>query len=53
MKEKKPAPWTGIDWSVSTHRPGCQDFLKHPSRVGDKLIPHRTPILNNSKKVKS
>jgi hypothetical protein len=49
MKEQ---PFKGVDWRISTHRPGCQDFLKYPSRVGDKLVPHRTPILNSSKKVK-
>lgn len=34
----------GIDWSMSIHRPGCQDHLKCMSRRGDKLVPHQPPI---------
>lgn len=37
-------PFKGIDWSMSIHRPGCQDHLKYPSRRGDKLVPHTGPI---------
>ena len=42
-KIKEP-PFRGIDWSMSIHRPGCQDHLKYPSRRGDKLVPHTGPI---------
>ena len=38
--------WAGVDWSHSTMRPGCQDFLACPSRRSDGLHPHRAPILN-------
>lgn len=34
----------GIDWSMSIHRPGCQDHLKYPSRRGDNLVQHAGPI---------
>ena len=34
----------GVDWSMSIHRPGCQDFLKHPSLRGGERYPHRPPI---------
>lgn len=44
----KPKTFLGVDWSTSTMRPGCQDFLKCPSRRGDGLHPHRAPILNGS-----
>lgn len=40
--------FTGVDWSTSTMRPGCQDHLKHPSRRSDGLHPYREPILNAS-----
>ncbi len=30
--------FTGIDWSTSLQRPGCQDHLRHPSRRGHKLV---------------
>ena len=33
--------WTGVDWSQSVQRPGCQDHLAIPSRRGDQLVPHR------------
>lgn len=33
--------WTGVDWSNSLQRPGCQDHLAIPSRRGDQLVPHR------------
>ena len=42
-KIKEP-PFQGIDWSMSIHRPGCQDHLKYPSRRGDKLVPHMHPM---------
>ena len=31
---------TGVDWSRSMSRPGCQDHLKHPSRRGSRLVMH-------------
>lgn len=34
----------GVDWSMSIHRPGCQDHLKCPSRRGEKLVYHTGPI---------
>lgn len=37
-------PFKGIDWSMSIHRPGCQDHLQCMSRRGDKLVPHTGPI---------
>lgn len=37
-------PFKGIDWSMSIRRPGCQDHLKHPSRRGDKRVPHMHPM---------
>jgi hypothetical protein len=43
-----PKPFTGVDWSTSTQRPGCQDFLKCPSRRGDGLHEYRQPLLNAS-----
>jgi hypothetical protein len=33
-------PFTGVDWSHSTSRPGCLDYAKYPSRIGDKRVPH-------------
>lgn len=47
----KPTPFTGVDWSYSTSRPGCQDFLKYPSRRGDNLFPYKEPLLNASSAV--
>jgi hypothetical protein len=38
----------GVDWSISTTRPGCLDHLKHPSRRSDGLHTYREPILNAS-----
>jgi hypothetical protein len=37
----------GIKWEPEVNRPGCQDFLKCPSRVGDNLIPHR-PMMHGA-----
>ena len=37
-------PFTGVNWSNSTMRPGCQDFLKAPSLVHGERVPHRAPI---------
>lgn len=34
----------GVDWSNSTMRPGCQDFLKAPSLVHGERVEHRPPI---------
>lgn len=42
-KTKEP-PFRGVDWSMSIHRPGCQDHLKYPSRRGDQLVPHMHPM---------
>lgn len=44
----KPQPFTGVDWSTSLARPGCQDAFKHPSRRGDGLHDYRPPYLNGS-----
>lgn len=57
MKKRKVAVPTlynrevykGENWANSTQRPGCLDFLKCPSRTGDKLREHRPPIINSSK----
>jgi hypothetical protein len=38
----------GVDWSISTMRPGCLDHLQHPSRRADGLHTYREPILNAS-----
>jgi hypothetical protein len=40
--------FTGVDWSASLMRPGCQDHMKHPSKRADGLHPYREPILNAS-----
>ena len=48
MTQKKEPPFKGVDWGLSTMRPGCQDFLNCPSRRGDGLHPHRAPILNGA-----
>ena len=37
-------PFTGVNWSNSTMRPGCQDFLKAPSLVHGERVEHRAPI---------
>jgi hypothetical protein len=47
----KQVPWSGVDWSHSISRPGCQDFLDHPSRRGDALFPYKEPLLNASSAV--
>ena len=39
--ERLHGQWTGVDWSNSVQRPGCQDHLSVPSRRGDQLVPHR------------
>jgi hypothetical protein len=39
--EREYKPFGGIVWRPEINRPGCQDFLKYPSRIGDKLVPHR------------
>jgi hypothetical protein len=31
----------GIKWEPSVNRPGCEDFLQCPSRVGNQYFPHR------------
>lgn len=37
-------PFKGIDWSMSVHRPGCQDHLKCMSLRGGQRVPHQPPI---------
>jgi hypothetical protein len=34
-------PFGGIKWEPSVNRPGCEDFLQYPSRVGNQYFPHR------------
>lgn len=46
--KKEFKQWQGVDWSHSLARPGCQDFLKCPSRRSDGLHEWRPPILNAS-----
>jgi hypothetical protein len=36
--------WTGMDWNPDVARPGASDFLKCPTRIGDKRFAYRTPI---------
>lgn len=38
---KPTGQFFGIKWNPEDNRPGCQDFLKCPSKVGNKSIPHR------------
>jgi hypothetical protein len=45
---KKKNDFKGVDWTSSLSRPGCQDFLKCPSRSGQEFRPYRSPILNAS-----
>ena len=40
---EKTEPWRGVDWSVSTMRPGCLDHERIPSRRGDQRVPHMPP----------
>ena len=40
----KPPSFSGIDWSRSTLRPGCQDHQLVPSRRGDMRVAHREPM---------
>lgn len=50
-KTRRPVdtkPFTGVDWSNSIQRPGCQDAFACPSRRGDTLTPYRPPLLNAS-----
>lgn len=37
-------PYTGVDWSNATDRPGCQDFLSLPSLQQGRETPHKLPI---------
>ena len=37
-------PYRGVDWSRSTTRRGCQDFLQLPTRVNDERRAYRTPV---------
>ena len=41
IKQREYKPFNGIVWKPEINRPGCQDFLQYPSRIGDKLVPHR------------
>ena len=41
---EKTEPWRGVDWSVSTMRPGCLDHERLPSRRGDQRIPYHGPM---------
>jgi hypothetical protein len=34
----------GIKWEPSINRPGCEDFLTYPSRIGNDRFPHRAPV---------
>jgi hypothetical protein len=36
-------PWRGVDWSVSTMRPGCLDHERVPSRRGNERVPYQPP----------
>ena len=39
-------PWRGVDWSVSTMRPGCLDHERHGSLQPDGSVkPYRAPAL--------
>ena len=40
---EKTEPWRGVDWSVSTMRPGCLDHERIPSLRGDQRVPHMPP----------
>lgn len=40
----KPQPFFGISWNPPVQRPGCQDFLNHPSRRGDDRVEYRPPV---------
>ena len=41
----KKKPFTGVDWSHSTSRPGANDHLKYGSLQADGSIkPHRAPM---------
>lgn len=48
MKNTDPgaqaAPKHGTDWTQSTLRPGCQDFLKAPALVNGKRKDHVAPV---------
>lgn len=37
--------FTGVNWTQSLQRPGCQDHLLHPSRRGDQRVPPQMPII--------
>lgn len=41
----QPKPFIGVDWTTSTLRPGCKDFLDVPSRQADgSTKPYGPPI---------
>lgn len=44
-RQREYKPFGGVPWNPEINRPGCQDFLQCPSRIGDKLMPHR-PIMH-------
>lgn len=37
-------PWRGVDWSVSTMRPGCLDHERIPSLRGSERVPYQPPM---------
>jgi ribosomal protein S25 len=43
-KYKPEGTWKGWDWNPDVARPGACDFLKCPSRFGDVLVPHKSPM---------
>ena len=42
-EQRQFTPWRGVDWSVSTMRPGCLDHERIPSLRGDQRVPHMPP----------
>ncbi len=40
----KYTPWTGVDWSASTIRPGCLDHERLPSLRNGRRVQHRAPF---------
>lgn len=44
LKSREYKPFSGVVWKPEVNRPGCQDFLQYPSRMGDQLVPHKPMI---------
>jgi hypothetical protein len=42
--ERWRTAFTGVDWSNSIARPGCQDAFQKPSRRGDEWFAYRGPL---------